>query len=282
MTSPIIRDRITAYLSNLDDPDISNPIHSTEVAKAYGFSGPLIAGVTVWGWATDAILEAIGESWLKVGWSEFFLKQPTYPGEILDISVFQSKETPGETYEVEIKKSDDSICVQGVVGLGEADWTSGLDIPPFTKSSFNMRESINPLILNDETSNVDWTPMKIPFSLNTLKSFLKEKQKTSNPIFAGSNPIAHPSWIAGWSENLMRHNFSVPTSMHTRSRIQHLNTIPIGVDVIGRGKIKETYERKGHHFVNFDVTLSDENDQILSQMSHWTIFKIATLEERKG
>ena len=90
MTSPIIRDRITAYLSNLDDPDISNPIHSTEVAKAYGFSGPLIAGVTVWGWATDAILEAIGESWLKFGWSEFFLKQPTYPGEILDIAVFQS------------------------------------------------------------------------------------------------------------------------------------------------------------------------------------------------
>ena len=35
MTSPIIRDRITAYLSNLDDPDISNPIHSTEVAKAF-------------------------------------------------------------------------------------------------------------------------------------------------------------------------------------------------------------------------------------------------------
>ena len=280
MTNPIIKDRITAYLSNIDAPNISNPIHSTEVAKAYGFSGPLIAGVTVWGWAADSILESIGESWLKFGWSEFSLKQPVYPGDILDISVFLSEEHTEETYIVEIRKSDESICVKGLVGLGEANWISDLAIPSTSNSNFT-RETKPSLILGEETNTASWTPMKIDFSNDTLKTFLKEKQKTSNPIFAGPNPIAHPSWIAGWAENLMRHNFSVPTSMHTRSKIQHLTSIPLNNIVIGRGYIKETYERKNHHFINFDLTLSNTNDEIFSQISHWTIFKIATLDESK-
>tara|TARA_B100000700_G_C15061244_1_gene866005 strand:- start:737 stop:1585 length:849 start_codon:yes stop_codon:yes gene_type:complete len=275
----VIRQSVLAYLGNADDPEISNPIHSTELALSYGFSGPLIAGVTVWGWATDCILEALGESWLKFGWSEFSLKQPTYPGETLEISVFKSTEGPSGSYEVEIRKSDNSICVKGLVGLGKTDWSADLIKPDITDSSF-IRENKEPLLLGEEKNTTPWTPMQISFSMDNLTEFLNEKQKTSNPIFAGPNPIAHPSWIAGWAENLMRHNFLLPSSMHTRSKIQHLNSIPINTNVVARGHIKETYERKGHHFVNFDVSLSDDSDQILSQMSHWTIFKIATLEER--
>jgi len=56
---------VTAYLDNDDSPDIENPIHSTEIARAYGYDGPLIGGVTVWGWATDTIIEAIGKNWLS-------------------------------------------------------------------------------------------------------------------------------------------------------------------------------------------------------------------------
>ena len=68
MPGKTIENRVDAYLDNDDSPDITNPIHSTEVAKAYGFAGPLVGGVTVWGWATDTILEALGEEWLEDGW----------------------------------------------------------------------------------------------------------------------------------------------------------------------------------------------------------------------
>ena len=44
-----VSNNVTAYLDNDDSPDIENPIHSTEVARAYGYDGPLIGGVTVWG-----------------------------------------------------------------------------------------------------------------------------------------------------------------------------------------------------------------------------------------
>ena len=67
MASPVIENIVEAYLDNDDNADITNPIHSTEVAKSYGFAGPLVGGVTVWGWATDTILEALGEDWLDNG-----------------------------------------------------------------------------------------------------------------------------------------------------------------------------------------------------------------------
>ena len=71
MPRTVIENVIVAYLDNQDSPEISNPIHSTEVAKAYRFAGPLLGGVTVWGWATDTILAALREDWLGDGWAEY-------------------------------------------------------------------------------------------------------------------------------------------------------------------------------------------------------------------
>ena len=39
MTKKLIENQVIAFLGNDDSPDISNPIHSTEVAQAYGFAG---------------------------------------------------------------------------------------------------------------------------------------------------------------------------------------------------------------------------------------------------
>ena len=85
MSNKIIENTFVAYLDDEDSPNISNPIHSTEVANSYGFSGPLVGGVTVWGWCTDTILEALGEDWLDRGWSEYSFRQPTFPKDVLTI-----------------------------------------------------------------------------------------------------------------------------------------------------------------------------------------------------
>ena len=74
MASTVIENYVMAYLGNDDNPDISNPIHSTEVAKSYGFTGPLVGGVTVWGWATDTIL-ALEISVCISGWNQSSTKR---------------------------------------------------------------------------------------------------------------------------------------------------------------------------------------------------------------
>ena len=61
--------------------------------------------------------------------------------------------------------------------------------------------------------------------------------------------------------------------------MQHHRKIAIGTSVTGGAQLIDAYERKAHHYANFDVLLQDQHGSDIAQLRHWTIFKIATLEE---
>ena len=279
MPRTILENTVVAYLDNEDSPDIPNPIHSTEVAKAYGFTGPLVGGVTVWGWATDTILEALGEEWMEDGWAEYSFRHPIYPGDTLTIRAVLNAGPPYGSWEVNMINQSDEVCVAGKVGLEKAEWSSEFIRPEHMDPSDEPLQKELLTLGNAETGK-DWLAMKLEFSKEESREFTTQKQLTDNPLFVGENAIAHPSWTAGWAEKLLRHNFVVPSSMHTKSRVQHLGKIATGSTVTGGAHLIDAYERKAHHFANFDVLLADQNGSGLAQLRHWTIFRIATLEER--
>ena len=281
MANPVIENIVESYLDNDDSADITNPIHSTEVAKSYGFSGPLVGGVTVWGWATDTILEALGEDWLENGWAEYSFRYPAFPGDRLTVRATRSSETQSGFWKIEMINQDDVVCVAGSVGSGLAEWSSEL-VRPASMSPIDEVRPKGPLTLENAEAGKDWVALSLDFSQEVLWEFITSKQRTGVPLFTGENPIAHPSWIAGWAEKLLRHNFAIPTSMHTRSRVQHHRTLPVGSTVTGGAHLIQAYERKAHHFANFDVLLHDERGFDIAQLRHWTIFKIATVEEREA
>ena len=279
MPRTIIENSVVAYLDNDDSPDITNPIHSTEVAKAYGFDGPLVGGVTVWGWATETILEALGEDWLEQGWAEYSFRHPTFPGDTLTVRATLDEDSPVASWTVEMINQEDKACVSGSVGLGKADWLQELVRPGVMRPTAES-DSKGSLTLENAEVGKDWLAAEIDFSEQSAKDYIAQKQHTDNPLFIGGNGIAHPSWSAAWAEKLLRHNFAIPSSMHTRSRVQHHSKIPVGTAVIGGAHLIDAYERKAHHFANYDVLLVDKNGTELVQLRHWTIFKIATVAER--
>src|SRR5450830_1333610 len=114
---------VEAFLDNEDSDDIGNPIHSTSFAQRYGFRGPLVGGVTVWGWATPAILDAAGEAWLDRGWSEFVFRQP---GDRLLIRVRRDADRGDDAFRVTMTNQDGVDCVVATVGLGDASWLGEL------------------------------------------------------------------------------------------------------------------------------------------------------------
>ena len=279
MARTTIENTVVAYLDNDDSPDITNPIHSTEFAKSYGFDGPLVGGVTVWGWATDTILAALGEGWLEQGWAEYSFRQPTFPGDVLTVRASLNEGSFAASWTVEMINQSEEVCVSGIVGLGRAEWLDEIVKPrsmgPTIESSYK-----GPLTLESAEIGKDWSAMEIDFSEEASKEFITQKQHTDNPLFIEKDAVSHPSWTAGWAEMLLRHNFVIPSSMHTKSRVQHHQKIPIGTTVIGGAHLIDAYERKAHHFVNYDVLLQDNQGVELAQLRHWTIFKIAPLEER--
>ena len=281
MPTPLtIENSVEAYLSNEDSPDISNPIHSSEVAATYGFSGALVGGVTVWGWATETILEALGPEWLSSGWSEFSFKQPTIPGDILQVRAVQTDDNSDDVWDITMTNQQGILNVSGRVGLEEPAWSREFPVSSYMDASAAppIKETLD---LGNAKINTDWTPMTVDFSEDLAAEFASEKQRAANPLFYGENGIAHPAWVAGWSEQLLRHNFDIPSSIHTRSQIQHLRPVPVGSKVTGGARLLEVYERKAHHFAHFNVILQDERGQLLSRIAHWTIFRIATVAERE-
>ncbi|MBC8279554.1 MAG: MaoC family dehydratase [Chloroflexi bacterium] len=279
MPKTTIENTVVAYLDNDDSPDITNPIHSTEVAKAYGFDGPLVGGVTVWGWATDTILAALGEGWLEQGWAEYSFRHPTFPGDTLKVRAVLDEDSPAASWTVEMINQENKVCVSGTVGLGKAAWLHEL-VRPGAMAPTAESDNKGPLTLENAETGKDWVAAELDFSEQAAKEYLAQKQHTDNPLFISGNAIAHPSWSAAWAEKLLRHNFAIPSSMHTRSRVQHHHKIPVGTTVIGGAHLIDAYERKAHHFANYDVLLVDKQGNELVQLRHWTIFKIATVEER--
>jgi acyl dehydratase len=270
---------VEAFLDNEDSDDILNPIHATGFARRYGFRGPLVGGVTVWGWATPAIIEAAGDSWLDRGWSEFVFRQPTYPGDRLDIRVRPDAGGDDGTFAVTMTNQEGVDCVVATVGLGDAPWLGELRTP----GRLDPGPAPDPrpeLLLERAPAGADLLPMSVFFSVEDARAYMRESQRTDDPRFTGDRPRLHPGWIAGRPEDLLRHNFALPSSMHTRSRVQHLAPAYAGQTLTAGARCMEAYERKGHHVGVFDCVVLGEDGVKLAHMRHTTIFRIAPPGER--
>jgi acyl dehydratase len=270
---------VVAFLDNEDSDDIRNPIHSTAFARRYGFRGALVGGVTVWGWATPAILEAAGHAWLDHGWSEFAFRQPVYPGDRLLIRARPDAERRDGVSSVTMTNQAGIDCVVASVGLGDAPWLGELHTPSRLAAA-PAPDPTPALLLESAPVDEDLVPAAFPFSAQDARDYMRESQRTDDPRFTGDRPRLHPGWIAGRVEDLLRHNFALPSSMHTRSRVQQLAPAYAGQRVTAAATMIEAYERKGHHIGVFDCLLVAEDGTQLAHMRHTTIFRIALPGER--
>ena len=68
-----------------------NRIHADDVARRYGFRGGLVPGVTVYAYASHALLGALGSDWVERGEVRIRFPSPCYDGEVLTVTL-----SPGE------------------------------------------------------------------------------------------------------------------------------------------------------------------------------------------
>tara|TARA_B100000029_G_scaffold508367_1_gene595074 strand:+ start:14409 stop:15242 length:834 start_codon:yes stop_codon:yes gene_type:complete len=263
---------VEAFLTNEDSVDIRNPIHSTDFANKYNFDGPLIAGVHVWGWATPLILNTLGQEWLEQGWAEFSFKQPTYPNDVLKIILAENNDDQG--FDLTMMNQKNIACVVGKVGLGHATWIDEFLSSDPINDHHAMSDKLE-ITRDNLIANPNWIGISQDTNAKMARDFSLETQRNSDDIFVGDFPKLHPAWIAGWAENLMRHNFEVHHSIHTQSRIQFLKSISAGTTITGNAHFIDVYEKRGHQYVNFDVLLQDNFGEQVAKIRHWTIFKIA-------
>jgi len=167
---------VEAFLDNEDSEDIVNPIHATDFARRYGFRGPLVGGVTVWGWAAPAILEAAGDAWLDRGWSEIAFRQPAYPGDQLKVRVRPDAESDGQAFAVTMTNQDDVNCVVATIGLGDAPWLGELRTPERLDPAPSP-DPLPELLLATAPLGEDLVPMSVSMSVEDARAYIRQSQR---------------------------------------------------------------------------------------------------------
>ncbi|MCK9486048.1 MAG: hypothetical protein M0R73_05005 [Dehalococcoidia bacterium] len=263
---------MTAFLGNPDQPTIRNAIHSTEGAREYGYQAALVGGVTVFGWATPLILEHVGATWMDHGWAELEFRRPTYPGD--EITIALASDEPG-TWTLQIRGEDGHDRVRGELGLGNAPWLDEV----LLRTPFRPAEPPLPGYprLTEEVVPVgrQLSPFGFTFTVEEAQEYARVKQRTEDPLFAGSQPRLHPGWMAGRPPGVLHHSFDYGPAVHVRSHLQIFAPAHAGQDFVTTATFREAYERKGHQYGAYDCTTYSEDGRELWRQRHTTIYRVA-------
>ena len=262
---------ITAFLDGPDSADISNPIHSTEVAAQYGFKAALVGGVTVYGWTVPAILDALGEAWLDEGWVDVNFRRPVYPGDAMTTTV---ADDGAGGYTLEMTNGDGERCLTGTVGLGPAPWLSELHLPE-RRTAEPRPESLPYLTMENAPLGQDIRALAVPLSREDATTYAIEKQADPGERWTGPDARIHPGWIASKMTPMLHHSYDYAPAIHTRSQIQHLAPARPGQTVTFAGHFTNAFERKGHHYAVIDGVMLAEEGHELAHLRHTTIFRVA-------
>jgi len=263
--------RVTAFMEDPDNMDIVNVIHANQGAREYGYRAALVGGVTVYGWAVPAVLQALGPEWLSDGWADVSFRKPTYPGDEMTARV---SEREGAVFDFVMTNQDGEVCLSGELGLGRAPWLDELRLPERRTPEPRPAE-LPQLTLATAPAGQDIRPMAAPLSADEARKFALERELDDDVLFTGERPIVHPAWIAGRMSPLLHHSFNYGPAIHARSHIQNLAPAYAGQTFAVAGHFREAFERKGHHYAVVDGLILAEDGVPLAQVRHTTIFQVA-------
>lgn len=260
--------RVTAFAA---EPEVPNLLFSPSGAREYGYQTALISGPVVFGWAVPSIIEALGEEWLDQGWSQIVFRRPTYPGEDLLIAVEPNDD---QSATLHIAGPDTHDRIVGALGLGNAPWLGELAEPERVEPEEAPGE-LPRLELEAAPVGEDLRPLGTFVSVEEMKRYAREQQQTDDPRFAGERPRLHPGWIAVRPVPFLHHSFDYGPALQVRSEIQVSAPAYAGQRVVTAGRLREVYERKGHHHAVVDCVTRGEGGEVLIRQRHTTIFEVA-------
>lgn len=247
--------RVTAYNSATAS---ANKIHDDAVARQYGFGGGLVPGVTIFAYMTHPAVEKFGLDFLKHGrMSAKFLK-PIYDGDEIEVRL-------GDDLQLEVRNPSGIVCAAGSVAIGSSD---RIDL-----ASHPAAELPDPVPAASEEAFADREVLGVvrgEFTTESASSFLDLIQDDLH--LYRDERVAHPGWLITWANLALVSNFRLGPWIHTSSDVMFVSLLLEGEPLEVRGRVKETYERRGHKFVDLDVILFSD-DRPVMRADHTAIYE---------
>ncbi len=259
--------RIKAYNNGADS---SNRIHNDEYAKRYGFRAGLVPGTSVFAYMSRSLVELMGKDWLEHGASEVRFIRPFYEGEEVRVSGCLSSITRDGTLTIDCRATNNQgvTCAIGTARLPVhapepepvmEDYPAGRLKPrrPISLESLKVGENLTPN-LSEFTWKIHW-------------EFCQKSIRDHHPIY---HQILHPAWLLSQANLILSANYELGPWIHVSSAVQNYHTQEEECVVETRGRVKDRFERRGHHFIVLDLAVFAA-DRCLETIRHTAIFRIA-------
>jgi acyl dehydratase len=241
----------------------ANRIHSDDVAREYGFRGGLVPGVTVFAYMTRPVAERWGREWLAGGMLSARFDKPVYDGEEITV---EATPVAGGVLEVVVRTPDGTVAATGQAT--RADRTT-FDVGAYPTA---------PLPVERPPASFDALP---PRTLGSLPAATFHADKAEIflaqidddlPLYKGG-AVAHPGWLIRAANEILATNVKLGPWIHVSSQVTYAATAGDGDVLTTRGRVVETFERKGHKFVDLDVLVVANDTTPVMHARHQAIFE---------
>lgn len=245
-----------------------NRMHSDDVARAYGFRGALVPGVTVFSHLTTPLVAQFGETWLARGTAEVNFAKPAYEGELLTVSTASA--------------TDDSrrlrLTCANEQGVELAQMTAEV---PSSPAFPDPRGELPPAPPIADRPEATWELMQTG---KAFPAFAWQPTRDENlewcrdardelPLYRDvTAPLLHPGFVLRQANYALRNRFVLPAWIHTASRIRFFEAMRAGPAYEVRAIPEEKWRHRGHEFVRLFVAIRRERCTA-AEIFHTAIFR---------
>jgi hypothetical protein len=249
-----------------------NKIHEDDLARAMGFRGGLVPGVTVYAWMTHPVVDALGQAWLERGTFSVRFAKPVYFGEEVTVSASVAART-GEavTLQARVLNGRGDVCGTATMSLPLGPVAAPPDVGTYPAAPLPAeRPQVSRALL--ESQSVLGTP-ELLLDEPTAQAFL-DRVSESLPLYHGSAALAHPAVYLEQANRALSRNVRVSPWIHVESQGRHLGVARVGERLEMRARVKSLFEGKGHEFVDLDLLLVAGGVRPVASIRHVAIYQL--------
>lgn len=240
-------------------PESDNRIHSDELAKAYGFTGALVPGVTLSCYLVHPAVEAWGLSWLQRGAAHVTIKSPLYDEQEFEVVVNGT----ANTYRAELF-CDNKVCAEGQISL-----PCEVPVAPVKRNDAPIRaDYIAPAVSRDvmeafkaygcPSRSFEWS------ADHEMAVYLREQSQMSavhrTDRQDGSGAYANLSFLLGCANRHFAAIARMSPWIHLETCSQNFRAVPLGTTLISEMRVLNLFTKKGHEFADCEFNLFSVDD----------------------
>ena len=233
-----------------------NAIHDDKQAKALGYAGGLVSGVTVFAYLMSAVVRRFGPEALEGAMGRVAFLEPVYDGEPLAI----------EGQGAALSAGLNLRAARGGTAVAVMEWSCP-EQPPAVPALLDVAND------GSERPLFDWRQLTAPMPFRGFEWRPTQADQTAwcegvdeeQALFReGTAPPVHPGLVLQQANNIVSRQFRMTPWIHVSSRMNWVRPLRTGESVQVGALLRECWEKNGHRYGLLEVVLHAQSEVALA------------------